>query len=88
MTRLLLIPITLYRMLISPLLGPHCRFYPTCSVYASEAIERHGALKGGLLSLRRICRCHPGTKTGFIDPVPERLEWRGLFQYKRSDDER
>lgn len=59
----------LYRWLISPLLGPRCRFYPTCSEYALIALKHHGALKGGWLALKRIGRCHPGHPGG-IDPVP------------------
>lgn len=58
-----------YRLLISPLLPPSCRFYPTCSEYAIEAFERHGALRGGWLTLRRVGRCHPFCEGG-IDPVP------------------
>ena len=62
--------ITLYRWFVSPLLGPNCRFYPTCSCYAQEAIQRHGALRGSWLAARRIGRCHPWNPGGF-DPVPE-----------------
>ncbi|TKA88927.1 membrane protein insertion efficiency factor YidD [Guyparkeria sp. SB14A] len=58
-----------YRLLISPMLPPSCRFYPTCSEYAVEALSRHGALKGGWLTLRRLGRCHPFCAGG-IDPVP------------------
>jgi putative membrane protein insertion efficiency factor len=60
-----------YRQLISPLLGPpRCRFVPSCSGYALEAIERHGAWRGSWLTLRRLLRCHPWGGSGF-DPVPE-----------------
>lgn len=69
MRRLLIAPIKVYQYLISPLLGPHCRFYPTCSQYAVEAIERHGVLFGCYLALRRLSRCHPWHAGGF-DPVP------------------
>ena len=70
--RLVLIPlIRVYRWLLSPLLGPSCRFDPTCSVYAEEAIRRHGALRGSWLTLKRLGRCHPFCQGG-IDPVPER----------------
>jgi putative membrane protein insertion efficiency factor len=58
-----------YQLAISPLLGPRCRFYPSCSHYAIEAIETHGALRGTWLTCRRISRCHPFHEGGF-DPVP------------------
>lgn len=58
-----------YQILVSPLLGPRCRFYPSCSQYALEAIARHGALRGGALAARRIVRCHPLNPGGY-DPVP------------------
>lgn len=67
--RLLILPIKFYKRCISPLYPPCCRFYPSCSTYAIEAIERHGALKGLYLATRRILRCHPGNPGGF-DPVP------------------
>jgi len=59
----------LYRVTLSPLLGPSCRFEPSCSAYALEALERHGAARGAWLSLRRMLRCHPFHPAGF-DPVP------------------
>lgn len=58
-----------YRIAISPMLMPSCRFHPTCSQYAIEALETHGALKGSWLTARRICRCHPFNPGGY-DPVP------------------
>ncbi|WP_428829358.1 membrane protein insertion efficiency factor YidD [Desulfatibacillum aliphaticivorans] len=67
--RLLIIPIRIYQRFVSPILGPHCRFYPSCSQYAVEAIEKHGPVKGGWLAVRRILRCHPLNPGGF-DPVP------------------
>ncbi len=62
--------IRLYTYAISPMFGPHCRFYPSCSRYAAEAVQRHGVVHGGWLSLKRIARCHPGHPGG-LDPVPE-----------------
>ncbi|GAB4471027.1 MAG: membrane protein insertion efficiency factor YidD [Elainellaceae cyanobacterium] len=62
-----------YRILISPLFPPSCRFHPTCSQYGLEAIARHGALKGGWLTAKRIARCHPWSEGGY-DPVPEKDE--------------
>jgi len=64
-----IIPIKLYQILISPLLGPNCRFTPTCSQYTIEAIQKYGPLKGGWLGFRRILRCHPWGGCGH-DPVP------------------
>lgn len=71
MKRMLLAALAAYRYLFRPLLGANCRFYPSCSDYASEAIERHGALRGALLALGRVSRCHPWHPGGF-DPVPRR----------------
>jgi len=67
--RTLQAPIRFYRKFISPLKPPTCRFYPTCSAYALEAIEVHGAAKGAYLAARRICKCHP-FHPGGLDPVP------------------
>ena len=67
---ILLLLIGLYRQWLSPLLGPRCRFIPSCSAYGLEAIGRHGALRGGWLTLRRLLRCHPWTPCG-CDPVPD-----------------
>jgi len=67
--RLLIAALRGYKRWISPLLGPRCRFAPTCSEYAMEAISRFGALRGGWLALRRIGRCHP-LHPGGHDPVP------------------
>ncbi len=69
MRKLLTFLIKLYKHFLSPLLPPACRFLPTCSEYAIEAIEKHGALKGSYLALRRVFRCHPLCDGGF-DPVP------------------
>jgi uncharacterized protein len=67
--RVLALPIRAYRLVLSPWIGHACRFQPTCSAYALEALERHGALRGGWLALRRIARCHPFGGSG-IDNVP------------------
>jgi hypothetical protein len=68
-TRLLIGLVRGYRRFVSPLLGPRCRFAPTCSAYAVEALSVHGALRGGWLAARRIARCHPFNAGGH-DPVP------------------
>lgn len=70
MKKILLSLIRFYQRNISPGLPPQCRFRPTCSAYALEAIEKYGALKGGYLALRRLLRCHPFYKGGIFDPVP------------------
>lgn len=72
MNRMLVFLLRLYQYAISPLLGPRCRFYPSCSHYAVEAVQRHGSLKGGYLAVRRVGRCHPWHPGGF-DPVPDSL---------------
>ena len=69
MKALLLLMLRGYQYAIRPMLGTNCRFYPSCSDYAREAIERHGAFKGAWLALRRVARCHPYHPGGF-DPVP------------------
>ena len=69
--RLILIAIQAYRLTLSVLLGRQCRFAPTCSEYAADAIRNHGALRGGWLGLKRIGRCHPWGGSGY-DPVPPR----------------
>jgi putative membrane protein insertion efficiency factor len=66
---LLLLLVRAYRLLVSPLLPPSCRFHPSCSAYALGALERHGALRGSWLTARRLARCHP-FHPGGIDPVP------------------
>ena len=70
MKRLLLILLRAYKLGISPLLGQNCRFYPSCSDYAQEAIHEHGALRGSMMAGRRLCKCHPWHPGGF-DPVPK-----------------
>lgn len=69
MKHLLLALLWLYKRMISPFLGSNCRFYPTCSVYAAQAIDKYGALKGGWLAIKRIARCHP-LHPGGIDELP------------------
>jgi putative membrane protein insertion efficiency factor len=64
------LPVRLYRATFSPLVGMSCRYHPTCSAYALEALRTHGAIRGGWLALRRILRCHPWGGAG-VDPVPE-----------------
>ena len=69
MKTLLLLLIRAYQLGLSPFLGQRCRFYPSCSSYAAEAIAVHGVLNGGLLATRRLCKCHPW-HAGGCDPVP------------------
>lgn len=63
------LPIRLYQLFISPFLGVHCRFEPSCSEYAKIALHQHGVVKGGLLTVKRVCKCNPLGSSGF-DPVP------------------
>lgn len=72
MKYLLLLLIRFYRRFLSPLKAPCCRFYPTCSSYALQAVSRFGAVKGGFLAVRRLLHCHPWN-IGGIDPVPEQF---------------
>lgn len=69
MNRLLVGLLRAYQLLLSPMLGQNCRFYPSCSNYAIEALRGHGAARGSLLALRRVCKCHPWNDGG-LDPVP------------------
>ena len=69
-SRFVLALIGLYQTLISPILGPACRFEPTCSCYAAESVQRHGFLRGSWLAAKRLCRCHPFSKRSGFDPVP------------------
>lgn len=69
MKTILLALIRFYQLAISPLIPPRCRYTPTCSQYAVEAIQKYGACKGGYLATKRICRCHPFGSSGY-DPVP------------------
>lgn len=78
--------IRFYRLALSPLFANTCRFYPTCSAYGLEAIRQHGVMKGGVLTARRLLKCHPWhCSHHFTDPVPERFAWRDLFSYNRIE---
>ncbi len=74
----------IYKFLLSPLLPPACRFYPTCSVYAVEALERFGVVRGSWLAIKRILRCHPWHPGGY-DPVPELPELSELTKGCQHD---
>lgn len=80
MRRLLILLLQGYKRFISPLLGQHCRFHPSCSVYSMQAIERFGALRGSWLTVRRLGRCQPFCDGG-LDPVPE--TWPGRGEHRR-----
>jgi len=67
--KFLIFMVRTYQIAISPYIGAHCRFTPTCSAYFIEAVEKYGALKGSWLGIKRIMRCHPGNPGGY-DPVP------------------
>ncbi|MTD33052.1 membrane protein insertion efficiency factor YidD [Paludibacterium denitrificans] len=69
MSRFLILLIRFYQLAISPWLAPRCRYVPTCSSYATEAVKKHGPLKGGWLAVKRLARCHPWGGCGY-DPVP------------------
>lgn len=71
MKSMLLMLLRAYKLCISPFLGQNCRFYPSCSDYAAQAVQEHGALKGSWLAARRVCKCHPWHPGG-VDPVPEK----------------
>ncbi|MCF8111011.1 MAG: membrane protein insertion efficiency factor YidD [Desulfobacteraceae bacterium] len=75
--------IKLYQALVSPLIGPRCRFYPSCSEYACESIRRFGAVRGTWLSARRLVKCHPFHPGGF-DPVPD--HYPGIESYRLGND--
>ncbi|NBU32095.1 MAG: membrane protein insertion efficiency factor YidD [Actinobacteria bacterium] len=70
-----ILPIRGYQKFISPMFGPTCRYYPSCSTYAIQAVTTHGAIKGILLAAGRLLRCHPWAAGG-VDPVPEKGTWR------------
>lgn len=73
--RLLVAVVRAYQRFLSPMLGHNCRFVPTCSEYAAQALQTHGALKGTLLTVWRLLRCNPLGKYGY-DPVPEKGQWK------------
>ena len=70
LARIVAVPVHVYRLVFSPWVGKNCRYHPTCSAYALEALQKHGALKGSWLAARRIARCHPWGGSG-IDNVPD-----------------
>ncbi|TFH40315.1 MAG: membrane protein insertion efficiency factor YidD [Chrysiogenales bacterium] len=74
-SKLIIFVIRVYQTILSPLLPPSCRFYPSCSVYAIGALKRHGVLKGSLLAAWRVLRCHP-FNAGGLDPVPDTFRFR------------
>lgn len=73
LAHIIALPVRFYRLVFSPMVGKSCRYQPTCSAYAMEALETHGALKGSWLAAKRIGKCHPFGGSGY-DPVPERKE--------------
>ena len=75
MQKIIMLFIRGYRYLISPFLGQNCRFYPTCSCYAETAVKDHGVIKGSLLAVRRLSRCHPWHPGG-VDEVPQKKEYK------------
>ncbi|MCB9964840.1 MAG: membrane protein insertion efficiency factor YidD [Rhodospirillales bacterium] len=85
---LIIWPVRLYQVLLSPWLGHHCRYHPTCSRYMIEAVTRHGVLKGGYLGSRRLLRCHPLARCEPLDPVPQTFAWRQILGYKNPQDQK
>lgn len=81
--RALVLPIRAYQRLVSPLLGPRCRFQPSCSEYAAQALLRHGVFRGLYLATRRILRCHPWNPGGF-DEVPDAFSWRRTMSVREA----
>jgi len=71
LARIIALPVYFYRLVFSPWVGFNCRYQPTCSAYALEALETHGAIKGSMLAVKRIARCHPFGGDGY-DPVPDK----------------
>ncbi|MGH1375152.1 MAG: membrane protein insertion efficiency factor YidD [Alphaproteobacteria bacterium] len=83
MVKILQFFIRIYSFLVSPWLGRNCRFSPTCSCYAQQALDKHGFFKGVFLAIRRILSCQPWSKKKWDDPVPERFAWSDILGYKR-----
>ncbi len=81
---ILIVPVLIYKKVISPLIPPSCRYYPTCSTYTIEALKKHGPLKGLFLSTRRIFFCSPWGGSG-RDPVPEKFYWSKKKALKNND---
>ncbi len=82
---LFLIPVYFYRLFISPLLPPSCRYTPTCSAYTVEAVKKHGVFRGGWLSTKRILSCNPWGGSGY-DPVPEKFHFFKSQKNKSEGD--
>jgi putative membrane protein insertion efficiency factor len=87
MKHVLVLLIRVYQRVISPLLGPRCRFYPSCSAYAVQALQVHGAVKGSWLAGRRLLRCHPWNPGG-LDPVPPRRDANDATAETSADADR
>ena len=87
LTSFLVLGITGYRRYISPMLGPTCRYHPSCSAYALGAVRVHGPIKGSVLVIGRLARCNPWSPGG-IDHVPEKGSWRGGKDVRPTTDER
>lgn len=79
--------VRVYSYMVSPFLGRNCRYEPTCSCYAHQALERHGVLKGIFLTARRVLNCNPWSGRNWHDPVPKRFAWRDILGYKRPHPE-
>lgn len=77
-----------YQYILSPFIGNQCRYHPTCSHYAHEAYEKHGFWKGTVLTVWRVCACHPYSKRPWMDPVPERFALSQLVMYKNNASEK
>lgn len=82
--------IMVYSYAISPLTPAKCRFHPTCSAYAMDALEKHGVFKGGILAVKRLSKCHPWHKGAMIDPVPASIDWADIIGYnsRKADNDK